>query len=190
MTAQDFEREWWGQCLNTWHEEEKQLVYASRMGLHARYDVAHPPTFDLEGADVIDVGGGPVSLLLKCINRGPLCTVVDPCPWPKWVRQRYAEAGIELVRGPAEKYDWDNDFDEAWCYNVLQHVEDPEFIMANMVLSSATQRIFEWIDIPAYEGHPNELTGARMRKYFPGGIVSNIAESGATGRAFYGEFSP
>jgi hypothetical protein len=187
MSAQAFERDWWGDCLNTWHEEEKQLVYAPRMGLDAAYDVAHPPTFDLKYANVIDIGGGPVSLLLKCINRGPLCTVVDPCPYPKWVVDRYKQAGIEYIRAPAEKIGWEW-FDEAWCYNVLQHVEDPEFIMKKMKTRAARQRIFEWIDIPAYEGHPHELTSTIMRGFFPTGTISNIAERGATGRAFYGDF--
>ena len=32
-TANKWESEWWGDCLNTLNEETKQIVYAKKMGL-------------------------------------------------------------------------------------------------------------------------------------------------------------
>ena len=92
--AQAWERDWWGDCLNTYSEEEKQLVYANRMGLVAFHDGKSPYNFDLGGMSVLDIGGGPCSLLLKCVNfRGK---VIDPLCFPDWVLARYELAGIEF----------------------------------------------------------------------------------------------
>lgn len=97
----EYETDWWGTCANTLQEEQKQLIYAARMGLVAQWGVGHPPVFDLEGRSVIDIGGGPVSLLLKCGNRGR-AVVADPAEWPVWVlgdtRQRASSSGECLAR--------------------------------------------------------------------------------------------
>jgi len=66
--AQEWEFGWWGNCVNTYGEETKQLLYAARMGLTAFHDGKSPFNFDLGGASVLDIGGGPSSLLLKCTN--------------------------------------------------------------------------------------------------------------------------
>ena len=75
--AQRWELGWWGDCTNTYGEEEKQLLYASRMGLKSFHNGKSPYNFDLDGMSILDIGGGPVSLLLKCINFRK-AKVVDP----------------------------------------------------------------------------------------------------------------
>lgn len=180
----------WGECTNTFHEEEKQLVYAGRMGLYPSTQVAHPPTFDIGGRSVIDIGGGPVSLLLKCSNRGK-CAVVDPIipELPAWVYHRYFNSGIEVLSIPAEELPHDRRWDEAWLYNVLQHVSSPSQVVRNAIAVSKTVRIFEWIDVPAYEGHPHELRSSDLDAWFNGmGYVAQVNENGAVGKAYYGVF--
>lgn len=180
----------WADCSNTYHEEQKQLVYAPRMGLRPIWDCAHPPTFDLEGRSVIDIGGGPISLLLKCVSRGR-SVVADPAPWPNWVRQRYEECGIEFwsMEGESESITGYS-FDEAWIYNVLQHVVDPLQVIANARSIARTIRIFEWIDIDPYAGHPHLLTEILLDAALEGkGFVARLAENGAVGSAYYGVFS-
>ena len=184
------EIEFWGDCSNTFHEEEKQLIYASRMGLYASKHGAHPPTFDIGGRSIIDIGGGPVSLLLKCVNRSK-CAVVDPIipELPSWVFHRYFNSGIDVMSIRAEALPHDLSFDEAWIYNVLQHVDDPGCVIRNALIVAKTVRIFEWIDIPAYEGHPNELRRDDLNRWFNGfGYVHQVNESGAVGTAYYGVF--
>ena len=95
--AQRFEQDWWNDCLHTFGEETKQLTYANRMGLGSYEDDGRWPTYDLGGRSVVDIGGGPVSILLKCVNRG-VSYVVDPCDYPEWVQARYDCAGVELRR--------------------------------------------------------------------------------------------
>lgn len=178
------EAEWWGDCTNTYGEETKQLVYASYMGLKA-YDAGLPgPVIDLEGKSVLDVGGGPCSLLLKTINRGR-CVVVDPCPYPAWVRHRYTRASIALLRVRGETVAVAGDFDEVWMYNVLQHVEDPSLVIKNALAAAPYVRMLDWLDTACDEMHPHSLT----REYLDSevgveGVVVPLDKGGAVGTAW------
>lgn len=193
MADDTFEREFWSDCLNTYDEERKQFAYALRMGL---WD-GDGWDFVCGGRSVLDIGGGPVSMLLKTKDRGA-SRVLDPGAsyWPDWVHERYNLAGIEVEQKRGE--DMENyyratggeRFDEVWIYNVLQHTDDPERVLANAARTAGTIRIFEWIDIPAYEGHPQTLTEERLRAMLPTGRGrrERIADNGAVGVAFYGTF--
>lgn len=182
------EAAWWADCSNTFREEQKQLVYASRMGLVANWSGGHPPTFDLAGRSVIDVGGGPVSLLLKSVNRG-WSVVLDPAEYPLWVRLRYQTCDIEYWQMPGEELE-DQGHDEAWIYNTLQHVQDPEKVISNLRSSAQTIRIFEWIEIDPYPGHPHRLERESLDEWLGGrGFVATLNENGAHGLAYYGVFS-
>ncbi len=153
---QEFERSWWGTCQNTFTEETKQLTYAYKMGLQCYSNSGKWPCYNLEGKSVLDIGGGPVSMLLKCENRG-FCCVIDPCQYPHWVKERYSQTSISFLSQRGESLDVTLGYDEVWIYNVLQHTEDPELIIQNAKKIAPVIRIFEWIDIPAHEGHPQEL---------------------------------
>jgi hypothetical protein len=183
------EQAWWGDCANTFHEEEKQLVYAERLGLRADWGGGHPPTFDLDGRSVLDIGGGPTSLLLKCQNF-KCAVVLDPGLWPEWVEARYLEHGVSYVRTAAEGWAPDRVYDEVWIYNTLQHVGDPAEVIAVARIAGKLIRLFEWIDIPPYPGHPHLLTEAFLNHVLDdSGFVAELDERGAVGRAYYGVFS-
>lgn len=164
---QDFERDWWGTCQNTYGEETKQFTYAHHMGLNRSHDGTHSPfSFDVQGESIIDIGGGPASILLKCRNlrRG---MVVDPCDYPEWVATRYEAAGIEYLKLPGERVALADvgTFDTALIYNVLQHVENPERVIKNALSVAHQVRLFEWIDIPPHEGHPHMLTEENLNAW-------------------------
>jgi hypothetical protein len=201
------EAAWWGDCANTFHEEQKQLVYARHMGLDLDWSGAHPPTIDLGGCSVVDIGGGPVSLLLKCDAAPWTRTVVDPSAWPAWVEARYEAHGITLLQERGEDMgDGEHSrfsAEEVWIYNVLQHVDDPELVVKNALAAARSMvRIFEWIDVPPYPGHPHMLTAHALASWigspkFRGGQdvgpyegvhYGDIDEDGAVGRAFFGAF--
>lgn len=153
-----YEKSFWGNCANTIEEERKQYAYAAEMGLpiHPRGYIEH-----FSGKRVLDIGGGPVSLLLK--TPGVIGTVVDPLPYPTWVYMRYDAAGIASRVAPGETIaDPMDSFDEVWIYNVLQHVDDPEAILRHALRVAPVIRLFEWINLPAYPGHPQALTEARL----------------------------
>ena len=188
---QHFESDWWGNCINTFWEETKQLVYAKKMGLKYDMFMGKYPVIDLKSISVLDIGGGPVSMLLKCINLS-LGAVVDPCDYPKWIDARYEEAKIEYIRAKGEdvisKMD-DPIFDEVWIYNVLQHVDDPKLIIENSKKVSKIIRIFEWIDNGVSPGHPHDLKEEKLNTWLGGiGKVEQLNESGCHGKAYYGRF--
>jgi glycosyltransferase involved in cell wall biosynthesis len=150
-TAQQWEKDWWGDCNNTFDEERKQLIYAKHMGLTFDSD----GYIDLQGKSVLDVGGGPVSLLLRTKNGGRR-TVVDPLDVPEWIKERYSEAGIELEQKPGEEIDA-TDYDEVWIYNVLQHTMDPAEVLKNAKVAGNALRIYEWTKTGVSEGHLHDL---------------------------------
>jgi hypothetical protein len=187
---QTFERDWWGNCINTFSEEAKQITYAHRMGLVNVPDsyTGRWPQYDLQGKSVLDIGGGPASMLLKTVNGSSL-TVVDPCPYPSWVSTRYIEAGVTYFQEPAEDFDAGHTFDEVWIYNVLQHVEDPEKCLFTATQHGAVVRVFEWVDTEPTLGHPHKLTKEMLDSCLGGeGTVDWVNENSAVGKAYFGAF--
>ena len=127
-------------------------------------------------------------MLLKAIDGNKL-TVVDPCPYPQWVRQRYRHAGIEQVQMEAE--DWRDAafYDEAWIYNVLQHVIDPEAVIGTARAQARTLRIFEWLETETNVGHPHSLRSSDLDAWIGGtGQIGVVDENGAVGLAYWGAF--
>ena len=184
--TQLIEQRWWGNCVNTHEEEIKQQVYAEKMGLE-RFACYGRFQFPMDGKSIVDIGGGPVSLLLKCTNvRG---TVVDPFRYPAWVASRYLTAGIRVITAKAEDFD-ETGWDEAWMYNVLQHVDDPGKVVAGARRASRVLRVFDWIDIPQQGPHRHVLTKEMLDDLYKGsGTVEPMSADGCYGSAYYGVFT-
>ena len=182
--AQEGERDWWGKCINTYFEEEKQLKYAAKMGLKRTPNNQTPYEYDMEGKKVLDIGGGPISMLLKCKNvQG---TVIDPLEFPAWVKARYDEAGIEYRQGKGEDIDVTG-FDEVWIYNVLQHADNPERIVKNARNAGKLVRIFEWVDTPPNTMHPNKLDADQLNTWLGGTGKVETTEGGRfPAKMYYG----
>ena len=119
--SQRLEAGFWGTCANTYGEETKQLLYMDRMGFKASHDGKSPFSYDGGGLSYLDIGGGPVSVLLKFRNARRKM-VIDPCLYPLWIYERYEEEGIEYLGAPGEVAVLP-DVDVALIYNVLQHGE-------------------------------------------------------------------
>ena len=191
--AQKLEKEWWASCANTFGEEQKQTVYAKKMGLKVYDDGNSPFCIDKSGLAILDIGGGPVSMLLK--TKARLRVVVDPCDYPKWTYDRYVDSGILVDKHPAEDIPLGDilpkvQFDEVWCYNVLQHVQDPKKIIDNVKQLTKCLRIFEWIDHETNAMHPHKLTEEDLNSWLNvKGTVAEIDELGCVGKCYYGSFS-
>ena len=186
--AQDWESAWWRSCnFSTFGEEAKQLTYANLMGLVNEPREGKWPVYDLKGKSVVDIGGGPVSMLLKTVNGGHM-VVVDPCQYPAWVTIRYEEAGISQRVEPAETYAGIG-FAECLVYNVAQHCLDPEALFATARLCADVVRVFEWIETETNVGHPHSLHADDLNRWIGGvGTVGMANENGALGLAYWGCF--
>lgn len=175
-----YEANYWGQCLNTFDEEQKHYVYARYMGLQqVHYSFVLPKC-----SSVLDIGGGPVSMLLKTTNimRSAVC---DPLQIPDWVQKRYEAANILYFQGTYAQLPFSY-YDEVWIYNVLQHVDQSEDLLRVIRTRTKVLRLFEWIDIPPYEGHPTMLTEALLNQWLHSkGKTVQLAESGCYGKAYY-----
>lgn len=179
MDKYSFEKKFWGDCTNTFDEDQKHYVYAKYMGLKQEH-----LSFNVFNDRILDIGGGPTSMLLKCINlkEGLVC---DPIEYPEWTKLRYLEKNIKvkIIRGEdIEEKDWD----EAWIYNCLQHTDDPEKIIKNALKSAKYFRIFEWIDVDPHDGHPQKLSRDFLDNIIgKKGKTVELAESGCFGLAYY-----
>ena len=183
-----WEMEWWGNCVNSHAEEIKQLVYAQKMGVKQFRTHKTPYNIDLRGAKVLDIGGGPVSLLLKASNPSG-CKVVDPLPFPNWVIERYKAAGIDFEQIKAEDLK-EKGWDEAWLYNVLQHVENPRKVIENARKSAKIIRIFDWIDTYACPGHPQTVKETQLNEWLhgEGKVEELVVNNEFWGKCYYGIF--
>ena len=186
--AQAWERDWHGDCLNTYGEETKQFLYAEKMGLKRLHTPKTRYAIEGDGLCVLDIGSGPSSILLKC--EGIVCSAcVDPISFPQWVKDRYAYAGIEIIQSKGEDIKRMG-FDEAWMYNVLQHTEDPQKVVENARRAAKTIRIFEWVETGTNIGHIHNLTEAKLNEWLDGyGKVETFnGQWNCYGKGYYGIF--
>lgn len=188
MEHYEFEKSYWSDCCNTFDEDQKHYVYAKYMGL-----IREHYSFVVGNKAILDIGGGPSSMLLKCKDLKAGC-VVDPIMYPQWTEMRYAIKNIDVVVARGEDINTmvEKTWDEVWIYNCLQHTDDPKLIIENAKRSGKVLRIFEWIDIPPHDGHPVELTkqflDSAINLSGTSGTVT-LAEQGCFGRAYYGWFN-
>ena len=184
--SQKLEMGFWGTCANTYGEETKQLLYMSRMGFNPASDGKSPFSYDGGGLSYVDIGGGPVSILLKFRNTQRRM-VVDPCQYPDWTYTRYWSEKIETARMSEELLNLIGHFDVALIYNVLQHVQDPRKVIENALRAAKTLHVFEWVDMPSHPGHPHCLTRQKLEEWT--GLGGEVEEFNGInecyGRAWY-----
>lgn len=179
----EFEKEYWGTCANTFDEDQKHYVYSKYMGIpRVHY------SFDAQNKKILDIGGGPSSMLLKCINlaKGKVC---DPLEYPYWTKLRYESNNIDVEVIAGENIT-EEGWDEVWIYNCLQHVDSVERIINNAKFAAPVLRIFEWIDFPPHPGHPQMLTKEYLDNIIalPKSGTVYLQEQGCYGKAYYGVF--
>ena len=73
-----FEKDYWGDCTNTFDEDQKHYVYSKLMGITR---VGY--SFEVDNKRILDIGGGPTSMLLKTLHLQE-GLVIDPIKYPAW----------------------------------------------------------------------------------------------------------
>lgn len=126
------------------------------------------------GKTVIDVGCGPHSSLLTVpVAGGSLA--LDPLTFAEDDEARYAARGIRRAVSAAEDFrPWETPgaratWQEAWCYNCLQHTRDPALVLAHVARYAVERvRLFEWVDVPLDTLHLHRLRPETLRAPFTG----------------------
>lgn len=178
-------------------EQLKQLTYAKYLKLDFIHDGSSPYVINKAGLNIMDVGGGPVSLLLKTV--ADFKVVVDPCQFDEWVGLRYHSNSVNTWTRSGEtlnRVSKKNFYNEVWMYNVLQHTTDPKQIFENIhkvLKKGGTFRFLDWVDTPTNTAHPISLSydglSAWLAEYYDQPLLkTNINENGAVGTIAYGVF--
>lgn len=116
-------------------------------------------SFDVKEKNILEVGGGPFPALIYCQNRGDDCAVLDTLFYPT-----YELYNIETIVDL--KYTKGYHFDEAWMFNLLQHVKDPEETI-NRIKEKVNRIIFfEPINQPKNMCHLHVITEDFLIKHF------------------------
>lgn len=175
----DFERSYWGDCTNTFDEEQKHYVYAQHMRIERKHY-----SFIAPAKRILDVGGGPTSMLLKTegLQHG---LVWDPIEYPIWTRDRYRSKNIDVRYAKGEDLT-ETGWDEVWIYNCLQHTDDPAKVIDRCLKAAKIIRIFEWVDIPPHEGHPHMLSELSLNAWLGlrGTVTQLTGQNGCSGKAY------
>ncbi len=189
LEAQKWELDWHlHQQFNTYSEETKQYIYASKMGLDPYKTVHYTQVgWDFKVKTVLDIGGAEQSMLLK--SKAKKRVVVDPLDCPDWAKLRYKEAGIEFLRIKGEDIKFEELFNIGIIYNCLQHTENPQKIIQNMKRCCEVIHLFEWIETGVGEGHIHNLTEEGLNEWLEGyGKVEQLNQYPCVGLAYYGIF--
>lgn len=178
----------WGHCIGAevWAEFCKQEIYGQGLQLFKDYGIKDTLELDMRGKSVLDIGGGPVSMTLRCINASKL-VVVDPCPWPASVNRRYKNYGIEVIQAYGEDYKGSK-FDEVWIYNTLRYVRDPERVIKNALAHSRVLRVYDFVWTPISGPYLQILDPTTMLVWLDTPVIKyfNVTNEGA----FTGVFQP
>ena len=133
------------------------------------YSIATKTIGDLLGIDyekdfkdkvIVEVGAGPRGSLLYTKGNFKRGIVVEPLidRWPPEIRKDYEDIGVELIVAPYEDLEIDEQVDETWFFNVVQHVLDPKEHLELAKKTSKVVRVFESIGSVTDTAHPHYIT--------------------------------
>jgi len=169
--GEEQELAFWSTYASHLCETDKQTYALEYMGIlpNQYQHQAQMYSYDLAGKSILEIGGGPVGVSLRCVNGRR--KVIEPLEYPDWIWSRYEYFGIEYERIGVEDMREGN-WDEVWVLNVLQHVNDLDKAIQNIKKSAKALRIFEWLGVPTDAAHKFTLDRKYLDKAF--GVVGNI----------------
>lgn len=155
-----------------------QEIYMDAMGIRQDYFYGPDNSLNMSGLNVLDVGGGPASILLRTNNNLPNRphdglkhgVVIDPVIITEHQKMRYQFHDIQFIQDQAENIDEyfteKGYFDECIMYNCLQHVEDPIAILDKITYLSKRIRIAEPLNVPTDHMHLHMFNEKYFDDYF------------------------
>mgnify|MGYP000073335730 FL=1 len=115
---------------------------------------------DFKDKVIVEVGGGPRGSILHTKGNFKRGILVEPQidRWPAEIRNDYEKIGVEIIAGAYEDLEIDEQIDETWFFNVIQHVIDPKEQLEIAKKTSKVIRIFESINSAVDTAHPHLIT--------------------------------
>ena len=115
---------------------------------------------DQRGKIIVEVGCGPFPAVLFCENVHAVTFE------PLWSKPEYCGGNTSWNQCAFEDFEFSLVVDEAWIFNCLQHVRDPELVVAKAKKCAPMVRFFEPVDYPTCIYHPHTFTEDDFRRWF------------------------
>lgn len=125
---------------------------------------------DLEGLHVIEIGPAMHPALAICKNYGQ-SIIIEPMGTAV-LEEFCKQNSIKFISQPVETLSYIEEIDdmenvlEVWLFNVMQHVIDPEKVVARCKDIADRIRFFEPINTPVEAHHPHSFTGDDYVRWF------------------------
>ena len=112
---------------------------------------------DFKDKIIVEVGGGPRGSILHTKGNFKRGILIEPLidRWPAEIRKDYEDIGVEIIAAPYEDLEIDEEIDETWFFNVLQHVIDPQEQLRIAKETSKVIRVFESVGSAVDTAHPH-----------------------------------
>jgi hypothetical protein len=143
----------------THHQDLRLEAYSHASLIIAKYlEIDYKE--DFKDKVIVEVGAGPRGSILLTEGNFKRGIVVEPLMdrWPPEVRKDYEAIGVEIIAEPYENLEIDEQVDETWFFNVVQHVLDPKEQLEIAKKTSKVIRVFESIGSATDTAHPHLIT--------------------------------
>lgn len=143
----------------THHQDLSRGAYSHAANIIGKYlEVDY--TKDFKDKVIVEVGAGPRGSILLTEGNFKRGIIVEPLidSWPAEIRQDYEAIGVEIIAAPYEDLEIDEQIDETWFFNVVQHVLDPKEQLELAKKTSKVIRVFESIEASTDDAHPHYIT--------------------------------
>jgi len=118
---------------------------------------------DLDGKTILEIGPARIPALLYCNNYGP-SFIVEPTKYED-AEHLYENKPITFIRELYEECD-SPVVDEIWLFNVLQHIQNPDYFIEKCKKNAKVIKFFEPINTPIEVHHPHSFTLEDYELYF------------------------
>ena len=120
------------------------------------------PKVDFKDKVLVEVAAGSVPALMM-VEGAQRRVAIEPL-MERWEDQRKdcEASGVEIVAAPYEHVDIEEEVDETWLFNCIEHVIDPEAQMKKAMETSKVVRMFEPIINMTSTAHPHAFTKERI----------------------------
>ena len=137
------------------HQDLRLEAYSTASNIIAKY-LGFDYETDFKDKVIVEGGAGPRGSILNTKGNFKRGIVVEPLidRWPPEIRKDYEDIGVEIIDAPYEDLDIDEQVDETWFFNVVQHVLDPTEQLELAKKTSKVVRVFEGLCQTTDQAHP------------------------------------